>query len=156
MSPLIEGSRVVGVRLIDQGTDRQGNPETSFMPGMDIRAALTVVGDGPVGPIGRQIDESLGRPEGHHQRDWAVGAKMVVDLRDDVDLPPGTVLHTFGYPEPEIFGFMYVYPERVASVGIFVPSWFDSPIRTSYRNLQYWMLHPYLWRYLEEIGRAHV
>jgi len=147
--PLFEEGRVVGVRLIDQGTDPQGNPEASFMPGMDIRAALTVVGDGPVGPIGRQIDERFGLPEGHHQRDWAVGAKMVVDLRDDVDLPPGTVLHTFGYPEPEIFGFMYVYPDRVASVGIFVPSWFESPIRTSYRYLQHWMLHPYLWRYLE-------
>jgi len=147
--PLFEEGRVVGVRLIDQGTDRQGNPEAGFMPGMDIRAALTVVGDGPVGPIGRQIDERFGLPQGHHQRDWAVGAKMVVDLRDDVDLPPGTVLHTFGYPEPEIFGFMYVYPDRVASVGIFVPSWFESPIRTSYRYLQHWMLHPYLWRYLE-------
>ena len=55
-SPLIEDDRVAGVRLIDQGTDRQGNPEAAFMPGMDIRAALTVVGDGPVGPIGRRID----------------------------------------------------------------------------------------------------
>ncbi len=147
--PLIEKERVVGVRLIDQGTDRQGNPGAGFMPGMDVRAALTVVGDGPVGPVGRQIDEHYGLPAGHHRRDWAVGAKMVVDLREDVDLPPGTVLHTFGYPEPEIFGFMYVYPDRVASVGIFVPSWFESPVRTSYRYLQHWMLHPYLWRYLE-------
>lgn len=148
-SPLFAEDRVVGVRLIDQGTDRQGNPEPGFMPGMDIRAALTVVGDGPVGAIGRQIDEHFGLPEGHHQRDWAVGAKMVVDLREGVDLPTGTVLHTFGYPEPEIFGFLYVYPDRVASLGIFVPSWFESPVRTSYRYLQHWMLHPYLWRYLE-------
>jgi electron-transferring-flavoprotein dehydrogenase len=147
--PLIEGARVAGVRLIDQGTDRRGDPDTGFMPGMDIRAALTVVGDGPVGPIGRQIDEHFGLPEGHHRRDWAVGAKMVIDLREDVELEPGTVLHTFGYPEPEVFGFLYVYPERVASVGIFVPSWFESPIRTSYRYLQHWMLHPYLWRYLK-------
>ena len=29
-------------------------------PGMDIRAALTVVGDGPVGAVGRQLDESFG------------------------------------------------------------------------------------------------
>lgn len=148
-APLLEGDCVVGVRLIDQGTDKDGNPDAGFLPGMDIRAALTVVGDGPVGPIGRQIDERFGLPVGHHRREWAVGAKMVVDLREDVDLEPGTVLHTFGYPEPEIFGFMYVYPGRVASLGIFVPSWFDSPVRTSYRYLQYWMLHPYLWRYLE-------
>jgi electron-transferring-flavoprotein dehydrogenase len=28
-----------------------------FMPGMDVRAQLTVVGDGPVGAVGRQLDE---------------------------------------------------------------------------------------------------
>ena len=119
------------------------------MPGMDIHAALTVVGDGPVGAVGRQLDADFGMPEGHHQREWAVGMKMVVDLPEDSTLEPGTVFHTFGYPEPEIFGFLYVHPDRVASVGIFVPSWFDSPVRTSYRYLQHFMLHPYLWRYLK-------
>ena len=141
--------KVVGVRLLDQGVDKKGNPADGFTPGMDIHAALTVVGDGPVGAIGRQLDEQFGLPEGHHTRDWAVGMKFVVDLPEDTPLKPGTVLHTFGYPEPEIFGFLYVHPDRVASLGIFVPSWFDSPARTAYRYLQHWMLHPYLWRYLK-------
>ena len=148
-SPLVEDGKVVGVRLIDQGTDKKGQPADGFMPGMDIRAALTVVGDGPVGAIGRQLDEQFGLPEGNHQHDWAVGMKFVVDLPPHVDLEPGTVFHTFGYPEPEIFGFMYVHPGRIASLGIFVPSWFDNPVRTAYRYLQHWMMHPYLWRYLE-------
>ena len=142
-------TKVVGVRLLDQGVDKKGNPSDGFTPGMDIHAALTVVGDGPVGAIGRQLDEQFGLPEGHHTRDWAVGMKFVVDLPADTTLKPGTVLHTFGYPEPEIFGFFYVHPDRVASLGIFVPSWFDSPMRTAYRYLQHWMLHPYLWRYLK-------
>jgi electron-transferring-flavoprotein dehydrogenase len=131
--PLIEGDRVAGVQL----------------PDMDVRAALTVVGDGPVGAVGRRLDERFGLPPGNHRTEWAVGAKMVIDLPEHVDLEPGTVFHTFGYPEPEIFGFFYVHPERVASVGIFVPSWFRSPVRTSYRYLQHYIQHPYLWRYLE-------
>ncbi len=146
---LIEEQRVVGVRLLDQGVDEQGRPSEGYLPGMDIRAALTVVGDGPVGAIGQQLDAAFGLPEGHHLDDWAVGMKFVVDLPEDTSLRPGTVLHTFGYPEPEIFGFFYVHPDRVASLGIFVPSWFDSPVRTAYRYLQHWMLHPYLWRHLE-------
>ncbi|MGA3213651.1 MAG: hypothetical protein ABSD20_20290, partial [Terriglobales bacterium] len=148
--PLIEGeaehSCVAGVRLADQGVDQRGNPDVGFMPGMDVRAALTVIGDGPVGAVGRQIDEQFGLPPGHERNEWAVGMKFVVDLRADTDLEPGTVFHTFGYPEPEIFGFLYVHPERVATVGIFVPSWFDSPVRTAYRYLQHYLLHPYLWR----------
>jgi electron-transferring-flavoprotein dehydrogenase len=75
--------------------------------------------------------------------------KMVVDLPETCTLEPGTVFHTLGYPEPEIFGFLYVHPGGVATVGIFVPSWFRSPMRTSYRYLQHFLLHPYLWRYLQ-------
>jgi electron-transferring-flavoprotein dehydrogenase len=146
---LIEKNKVLGIRLVDQGVDKQGNPEAGFMAGMDIRAALTVVGDGPIGQVGRELDEVFGMPDTHHVRDWAVGMKAVVSLPEGVDLPPGTVFHTLGYPEPEIFGFFYVHPDRVASVGIFVPSWFDSPVRTAYRYLQHFMLHPYLWRYLD-------
>ena len=148
-APLFDGDRVVGVRLADQGVDKKGNPEGAYMPGMDVHARLTVVGDGPVGAVGRKLDQHFGLPEGHHQHDWAVGMKAVVELPASCTLAPGTVIHTLGYPEPEIFGFMYVYPDRTASLGIFVPSWFDSPIRTSYRYLQHWMQHPYLWQYLQ-------
>lgn len=123
---LVEGKAVRGVRLLDQGVDRQGRPEGgSYMPGMDVHAGLTVVADGPVGAVGRQLDELIGLPEGHARNEWAVGMKLVVDLPEDTALQPGTVLHTLGFPEPEIFGFLYVHPDRVASVGIFVPSWFE-------------------------------
>jgi electron-transferring-flavoprotein dehydrogenase len=125
---IVEDGRVCGVRLQD----------------WDVRARLTVVADGPVGAVGRQLDA------GKDRYDWALGMKMVVDLRHGVDLAPGTVVHTFGYPEPEIFGFLYAHPERVATVGIFVPSWLRDPRRSSYRYLQHFMRHPYLWRYLRE------
>ncbi len=146
---LFEGDRVAGVRLVDQGTDLRGQPAEGFAPGMDVHADLTVVGDGPVGTVGRMLDARFGLPEGHVRDEWALGMKMVVDLREGVELKPGTVLHTFGYPEPEIFGFLYALSERTVSVGIFVPSWFQSPVRTAYRYLQHWMQHPYLWRWLE-------
>jgi electron-transferring-flavoprotein dehydrogenase len=147
-SPIIEGTRVVGVRLVDQGTDRHGEPAAGYMPGMDVRAALTVIGDGPVGAVGRAVDAAMGVPDGHASHEWAIGMKMVVDLREDAGLEPGTIIHTIGFPEPEIFGFLYVHPGGIASLGIFVPSWFESPVRTAYRYLQHWMLHPYLWSHL--------
>ena len=146
---LIEDNKVLGVRLLDQGVDHEGNPEAGFTPGMDIHAALTVVGDGPVGAVSRDIDRRIGMPAGNQVREWALGMKFVIELRPDLELEPGTVLHTFGFPEPEMFGFFYVHPGGVASVGIFVPSWFDCPTRTAYRYLQHYIQHPYLWRYLE-------
>lgn len=147
--PLIEGDSVKGVRLADQGVTKDGTPTESFMPGMDILADLVVVGDGPVGPVGRKLEEKFGGSKPSHLNEWAVGMKMVVDLPENCTLPEGTVIHTFGFPEPEIFGFLYVYRDRVASLGIFVPSWFQNPVRSAYRYLQHWMLHPYLWQHLE-------
>ena len=147
-APLFDGDKVVGVRMADQGVDKSGAPTDCYMPGMDVKAALTVVADGPVGAVGRALDAKLGLPKGHHQRDWAVGMKAVVALPDSCKLEPGTVLHTLGFPEPEIFGFLYVGPNRTASLGVFVPPWMDTPVRTSYRYLQHWMMHPYIWQHI--------
>jgi electron-transferring-flavoprotein dehydrogenase len=141
---------VKGIRLADQGVDRTGAPADGFMAGMDVHAPLTVVGDGPVGAIGQALDERLGMPPGHAQSEWALGMKMVIELPEDSPLKPGTVWHTFGFPEPEIFGFLYVHPDRLVSVGIFVPSWMGDPSRTAYRTLQHYIQHPALWRYLKD------
>lgn len=149
-APIFEGDKVVGVRLCDQGVDKSGAPvEGAYMPGMDVKASLVVAADGPVGAVGRALEEKFGLPPGRHRHDWAVGMKAVVQLPESCTLEPGTVLHTLGFPEPEIFGFFYVGPARTASLGIFVPSWMDTPVRTSYRYLQHWMMHPYVWRHLE-------
>jgi electron-transferring-flavoprotein dehydrogenase len=124
---LMEDGKVSGIRMV---------------AGMDIRADLTVVGDGPVGVCGRQLNQAA-------PQEWAVGMKMVVDLPEGAGLEQGTVIHTFGFPEPEIFGFLYVHPGNVASVGIFVPSWLNAPAHTAYRYLQHFVTHPYLWRHLK-------
>jgi electron-transferring-flavoprotein dehydrogenase len=149
-APLFSGKAVQGLRLADQGVDRSGAPADGFMAGMDVRAQLTVVGDGPVGAVGNALDEHFGLPQGHARREWALGMKMVIELPEDSTLEPGTVWHTFGYPEPEIFGFLYVHPDRLVSVGIFVPSWMSDPSRTAYRYLQHYIQHPALWKYLKD------
>jgi electron-transferring-flavoprotein dehydrogenase len=146
--PIIENNAVTGIRLADQGVSKSGEPELGYMPGMDVRAKLTVVADGPVGAVGQALDK-LGMPDGRHHREWAVGMKFVIELPEGCELKPGTVFHTFGYPEPEIFGFLYVHPDRLASVGIFLPSWLGNPARTTYRYLQHYIQHPYLWKHLK-------
>jgi electron-transferring-flavoprotein dehydrogenase len=146
--PLFEGDAVTGIRLADQGVDKLGAPSDGFMAGMDVKAALTVVADGPVGQIGRALDAKFGTAE--NRREWALGMKFLIELPEDTELAAGTVWHTFGFPEPEIFGFLYVHPDRLCSVGIFVPSWMGEPSRTAYRYLQHYIQHPLLWKHLKD------
>jgi electron-transferring-flavoprotein dehydrogenase len=172
--PLFDNRSVKGLRLADQGVDKHGAPGDGFMPGMDVKARLTVVGDGPVGAIGQALDDRFGLPAGHAHTEWALGMKMlielppdpsnphsvdkgalssdgVIDSHDTADAPlqSGTVWHTIGFPEPGIFGFLYVHPDNLVSVGIFVPSWLQDTPRTAYRYLQHFIQHPALWRYLK-------
>jgi electron-transferring-flavoprotein dehydrogenase len=154
-APLFADNAVAGIRLADQGVDQHGAPSDAFMPGMDVHAQLTVVGDGPFGSIGRALDQKFKTSEGPAKHEWAMGMKFVIELppdsaEQDSPLQPGTVWHTFGYPEPEIFGFLYVHPDRLVSVGIFVPSWMSDPARTAYRYLQHYIQHPALWKYLKD------
>jgi len=149
-APLFNGNRVEGLRLADQGVDKSGAPTDGFMAGMDVKALLTVVADGPVGAVGQALDEKLGLPDGHHKREWALGMKFVIELPEDSKLEAGTVWHSFGYPEPEIFGFLYVHPDHLCSVGIFVPSWLSDPSRTAYRYLQHYIQHPAIWPALKD------
>jgi electron-transferring-flavoprotein dehydrogenase len=145
--PLLSGRKVEGLRLADQGVDRYGAPADGFMAGMDVRAQLTVVGDGPVGAVGNALNQKF---KGAEHREWALGMKFVIELPEDSPLEVGTIWHTFGFPEPEIFGFLYVHPERLVSVGIFVPSWMSDPSRTAYRYLQHYIQHPALWKVLKD------
>jgi electron-transferring-flavoprotein dehydrogenase len=145
--PLFEGDAVRGIRLADQGVEKNGEPADGFMAGMDVRAELTVVGDGPIGQIGRALDRKFKTAD--RRREWALGMKFVIELPEDTELAPGTVWHTMGFPEPEIFGFLYVHPDRLCSVGIFVPSWMGDPSRTAYRYLQHYLQHPLLWKHLK-------
>ena len=78
--PIFSDKKVEGLRLADQGVDHCGNPSDGFMAGMDVRARLTVVGDGPVGAVGQALDAKLGLPEGHAHREWALGMKFVIEL----------------------------------------------------------------------------
>ncbi|MFP5205081.1 MAG: 4Fe-4S ferredoxin [Acidobacteriota bacterium] len=144
--PIWEEGGVGGLRLVDQGVDKDGEPADGFVPGMDVHARLTVVGDGAVGQVGRALLQNQCPPQ-----EWAMGMKFVIELPEGAsDLEPGTVWHTFGYPEPEIFGFLYVHPERLVSVGIFVPSSLGDPSRTAYRYLQHYIQHPALWKHLKD------
>ncbi len=147
--PLIERGRVAGVRLADQGVGPDGRPGAGFMPGMDVRASLTVVADGPVGPVGRRLDEHFGLPAGHARREWAVGMKMVVDLPPGGTLPPGRCSTPWAIPNPRSSAFSTCNRAGRLRWGCSSPPPSTAPVRTGYRYLQHWMRHPYLWKHLD-------
>jgi electron-transferring-flavoprotein dehydrogenase len=107
--PLLQGDRVVGVRTGDKGVDRGGKPKANHEPGIDIRARVTVLGEGPRGTLTKTLVERFRLDEGRHPQVYALGIKEVWECPKG-SLTPGRVLHTMGFPlDRETFGGAFIY-----------------------------------------------
>ncbi|MEE9608745.1 MAG: electron transfer flavoprotein-ubiquinone oxidoreductase, partial [Myxococcota bacterium] len=94
---LIEDERVVGVRIGDMGVDKQGKPKANFQPGMDIRAKLTVLGEGVWGSLTKQLTQRFGL-EGANPQTFETGIKEIWRI-DPKKHRPGRVVHGLSFPE---------------------------------------------------------
>src|ERR1051325_7626582 len=67
-----EEDRVIGVRTGDKGIDKEGRPKANFEPGVDLRAKVTVLGEGPRGSLTKQLIERLGLDEGRETQGYSI------------------------------------------------------------------------------------
>ncbi len=107
--PLLEGDRVVGVRCGDKGIARDGTRKDTYEPGIDIRAKLTVLGEGPRGTVAKILNGKFGLDGGRNPQVYALGVKEVWQLPPGT-VKPGRVFHTMGWPlDRETFGGAFIY-----------------------------------------------
>jgi electron-transferring-flavoprotein dehydrogenase len=94
---LIDGSRVVGVRIGDMGVDKQGKPKANFQPGMDIRAKVTVLGEGVRGSLTKQLLDRFAL-HGDCPQVFETGIKEIWRI-DPKKHRPGRVIHGSLFPD---------------------------------------------------------
>jgi len=148
---LMDGSRVVGVRTGDRGVDRHGERKSTFEPGVDVRAKVTIFSDGVRGNLTKDVIRrlSLGREAGPPQ--FAVGLKELWEVPGG-RLHPGTVVHTLGYPlRHEEFGggFIYAMPDNQLSLGFVVGLDYQDPLFDPHMAFNRFKQHPYVSALLE-------
>jgi electron-transferring-flavoprotein dehydrogenase len=94
---LVEGGRVVGVRIGDMGVDRHGKPKPNYQPGMDIRAKVTVLGEGVRGSLSRQLIERF-ELHGRYPQVYETGIKEIWRIKPEKH-KPGRVIHGSLFPD---------------------------------------------------------
>jgi electron-transferring-flavoprotein dehydrogenase len=143
---LWEGEQVIGVRTGDKGTDKHGTPKDNFQPGMDLKARVTIIGEGPRGHLARRLIERKGLDKGKNPMAYELGCKEILEL------PPGTVkdgfvIHTLGYPlDMKTFGGSFLYSlggDRVC-IGILAALDAADPNLDVHYQLQLLKNHPYI------------
>jgi electron-transferring-flavoprotein dehydrogenase len=141
---LFEGGRVAGVRTSDRGRGRDGQPRSTFEPGPDIRAKVTLFCDGVRGNLTKQLILRLPLTESRQPQQFAIGLKELWAI-DPGRVPAGTVIHTLGHPlSMNQFGggFIYAMPEGEVAVGFVVGLDYHDPRFDPYAAFQRFKCHP--------------
>ena len=140
---LIEGGAIVGVRTGDKGIDKNGNSKSNFEPGIDIRAKVTILGEGPRGTLTKKIT-NLWKMDGLNPQVYAVGIKEVWEVPEG-NFATGKVIHTMGHPlKSETFGggFIYGMANNLVSIGFVVGLDYKNPFLDPHSEFQKYKLHP--------------
>lgn len=139
-SLLVDGERVVGVRTVASGLDRDGHPGEGYQEPTDLTARVIVLAEGTRGPLGQAWREwrGVGSP---NPQIFALGVKEVWQVTRPLD----RVIHTLGWPLPrDAFGGSWCYPMGPEQVSIGLVAGLDSHDATLdvHEAMQRMKLHP--------------
>jgi electron-transferring-flavoprotein dehydrogenase len=146
-----EQDRVVGVRTSDKGIDKEGKPKANFEPGVDLRAKVTVLGEGPRGSLTKQLTQRLNLNNGREPQVYSLGIKELWELPDD-RYPAGRVTHTLGFPsDAKTYGGGWIYgmQNRILNIGYVTGLDYRDPLLDPHAEFQRFKQHPFLARLLE-------
>jgi electron-transferring-flavoprotein dehydrogenase len=142
-----DGKTVVGVRCGDKGLDKDGKPKSNFEPGIDIKAKITIFGEGARGSLVKQIAEK--QNIFRMPQVFEVGIKEVIQLPDNHYFKTSNAndIHTLGYPLDEHTpggGFIYEMSDNRISIGFLVGLSYENPLLDIYDEFIRFKRHPFI------------
>jgi electron-transferring-flavoprotein dehydrogenase len=148
---LYDDDRVAGVRTGDKGIDPDGNRKSNFEPGIDLRAKVTVFGEGTRGSLAKELIKKLGLDDGKNPQTYVAGVKEIWEVPEG-RFEPGRVVHTMGYPLRNTYGggFVYGMKENMVSVGLLTGLDSEDPFVDPHLEFQKFKLHPFVAEILED------
>ena len=146
---LIEDNKVVGVQTGDMGISENGELKDSNEPGINIRAKLTILGEGCRGHLGKQVINKFNLSDGKDPQHYGIGFKEVWKIDPKLH-NEGLVIHTNGWPTPDIAAGSYFYhgENNEVYIGFVVPLDYKNPHLSPFDEFQRWKTHPSIKKYL--------
>jgi electron-transferring-flavoprotein dehydrogenase len=143
---LYENGKVIGVRTGDKGIDADGSRKSNFEPGIDLKAKVTVFGDGSRGNLTKTLIQKFKLSADKNGQGYEVGVKEIWELPEE-RVKPGDVIETMGYPlKADTFGggFVYGMRDNRVAVGLLTSLDYHDPFLDPHREFQKLKLHPYI------------
>ena len=151
---IFENDEVVGVQTGDMGVSEKGELKPGHEPGIEIRAKMTILGEGCRGHLGKQIINKYNLSDGKDPQHYGIGFKEVWDVPKEVH-SEGTVMHSFGWPSKSNSGsYCYHGENNQVYLGIVVPLDYSNPHLSPFDEFQQWKHHKDIKKLLENGTRV--
>ena len=125
------------------GVSEKGELKPGHEPGIEIRAKMTILGEGCRGHLGKQIINKFNLSEGKDPQHYGIGFKEVWKLKPE-NHDEGVVIHTNGWPTPDIAAGSYFYhgENNEAYIGFVIPLDYKNPHLSPFDEFQRFKTHP--------------
>jgi electron-transferring-flavoprotein dehydrogenase len=155
---IVQDGAVVGVRSGDKGRGKEGEPLRNFEPGTDMKARVTVLGEGCWGHLTGAAIREFDLAEGREPQVWELGVKEIWKVPKPLD----RVIHTIGPWPLHIaskygqIGGTWLYPMKdektgddLVSIGFVVDLEYRDATTSAHDLLQLFKTHPLVKKILE-------
>ncbi len=139
-----EDGSVRGVVTGDMGVGRDGEQTANYMPGMELRARVTVFAEGCRGSLTKTLFERFDLRADADPQTFGIGIKELWEV-DPAVHAPGRVLHTVGWPmDQQTYGgsFLYHLEDNQVAVGYVVGLDYRNPHLSPFDEFQRFKTHP--------------
>ncbi len=126
---VLNGTGAAGVKLIDQGIDKEGHQQPNYVEGETVEAKFVVLAEGCDGLVTERFVEAAGLKR-QSQQLYSLGVKELIKVTPEqyAKFTSGRVVHAMGYPiwtpvvGPGMFGggIVYAGAQDHLSVGMIV------------------------------------
>ena len=145
-----DGKTIVGVRTGDQGIGPDGKPKANFEPGIDLKAKVTVFGEGARGSLFKEIDKKLGLMKDKMPQVFETGIEEVIELPEESNYfktSKGNDIHLMGYPIGLYVpggAFIYEMSDNRLTLGFLTGLCYQDPLLDLYDTFIKFKSHPFV------------
>jgi len=138
--------RVTGVQTRDVGISKSGEQKSSFEAGMNVKAPITVFGEGTRGSLAKGLTAKLGLDRESNPQTYETGIKEVWEIPEGRGKELfGSVIHTMGLPlgtRGYGGGWIYGLSDNRLSIGYVVGLDHTDPLLDPHAMFVQWKQHP--------------
>jgi len=152
---LYENNTVCGIITGDKGIDKNGQPKSTFQPGMELRAKQVIFAEGCRGSLTQTLFTRYDLRQGVDPQTYGLGIKELWEIPESLH-QSGNILHSIGWPlDHKTYGgsFMYHFGKNLLSIGFVVGLDYENPYLNPYEEFQRFKTHPSVYPLLEKSRR---